>query len=224
MSRKNIRLLDGIPLIAHTIKAAQQSRMLDAVVVSTEDEEIARIAAEYDTQVIRRPMSLAEDWVQNTDVVRHALEVLGDGYGYVVLLQPTSPLRTSSDIDACLSPLINGEARSVITVTQIEHHPGKALLLDHKWEVQPFTTVADMEARRQDLPMVYRQNGAVYGLGREEFLLENRFILFPCRAHIMSQENSIDIDNEFDFFIAERILESRKSGSSGYSTAGTANV
>lgn len=205
--RKNIRLLGGLPLVAHTIRAALQARLLDVVVVSTEDHEIAEIAAAHGAQVIRRPASLATDTVQNTDVVRHVLEILGSEISHVALLQPTSPLRGADDIDACLSLLLQGAARSVMTVTPVEHHPGKAVLLGDNGEAAPFTSEADMEARRQDLPVVYRQNGAVYALGRSDFLALNRFILFPCKAHVMSPETSIDIDSEFDLLLAERLLE-----------------
>lgn len=207
--RKNIRQLGGLPLIAHTIRAALLSHFLEAVVVSTEDDEIAEISAAHGAQVIRRPLALAADAVQNTDVVRHALEVLGGEYSHVALLQPTSPLRSADDIDACLALLLDGGTRSVMTVTPVEHHPGKTLLIDPAGEMTPFTTEADMEARRQDLPVVYRQNGAVYALGRMDFLAENRFILSPCRVHVMRSEDSVDIDSEFDLFLVEKLLEAR---------------
>lgn len=207
--RKNIRLLAGIPLIAHTIRAALQSRFLDAFVVSTEDREIAEVAAAYGAQVIRRPAALATDTVQNTDVVRQALVALGGKFSHVALLQPTSPLRCAGDIDACLALLLEGCARSVMTVTPAEHHPGKAVLLDQAGNIVPFTTEADMEARRQDMPMAYRQNGAVYALARADFLAENRFILSPCKVHVMSQEDSVDIDSEFDLLLVEKLLAAR---------------
>lgn len=205
--RKNIRPLAGMPLIAYTIRAALQSSLLDMVVVSTEDREIAEIAAAYGAKVVQRPNSLATDTVQNTSVVRHAMEELGGDVSHVVLLQPTSPLRLASDIDACLSPLLAGNARSVMTVTPVEHHPGKTLLLTSEGEATPFTCEAHMEARRQELPQVFRQNGAVYALACDDFLISNRFILFPSRAHVMPPERSVDIDSEFDLFLAEKLLE-----------------
>lgn len=207
LPRKNVRLLAGVPLIAHTIRAALQASRLDVVVVSTEDREIAEIAAACGAQVVSRPMELATDTVQNTSVVRHVMEVLGDQVSHVALLQPTSPLRLAMDIDACLAPLLAGSARSVMTVTPAEHHPGKTLLLTAEGVATPYTCEADMEARRQDLPLVYRQNGAVYALGAEDFLASNRFILFPSRAHVMPPERSIDIDGEFDLYLAEKLLE-----------------
>ena len=204
--RKNLRSLGGIPLVAHSIQAALQARTVSRVVVSTEDPEIAAVATSFGATVINRPASLATDTVQNNDVVRHAIETMGAPFSHVVLLQPTSPLKTSADIDDCLKALVEGKARSVMTVTDVEYHPGKALFLDASNEVSPFTTAADMEARRQDLPLVYRQNGAVYGLAVADFLRENKFILPPCHATVMPQERSIDIDNEFDLLLAENLL------------------
>jgi CMP-N,N'-diacetyllegionaminic acid synthase len=204
--RKNLRMLGGIPLIAHTIQAALKSRSIELVVVSTEDPEIAAVAASFGATVIDRPTHLATDTVQNNDVVRHVLEITGGQFSHVALLQPTSPLRGGSHIDDCLGALINGVARSVMTVTPVEHHPGKALFLSASGEVTPFTTASDMEARRQDLPVVYRQNGAVYALAISDFLSENKFILSPCRASVMPQDCSIDIDNEFDLVLAENLL------------------
>lgn len=209
LSRKNIRLLGGLPLVAHSIRAALQSDRVDLVAVSTEDAEIAEIAAGFGAQVIQRPASMATDTVQNTDVVRHALEMLGDQISHVALLQPTSPLRRAADIDACLSLLLHGAARSAMSVTPVEHHPGKVVHVTDDGHAVPFTSESDMEARRQDLPTVYRQNGAVYALGRSDFLATNRFILFPCKVHLMPPELSVDIDTEFDLLLAERLLEAR---------------
>lgn len=213
--RKNLRNLGGMPLLAHSIRAALQSKTIDLVVVSTEDSEIAAVAASFGATVINRPAELATDTVQNNDVVRHAIQTMGEHFSHIALLQPTSPLRQAVHIDECLTPLLAGSACSVMTVTQVEHHPGKALFLSSANEVRPFTTASDMEARRQDLPLVYRQNGAVYALAAADFLRENKFILSPCRASLMPQELSMDIDTEFDLLIAEYYLaQSRKDSPS----------
>jgi len=209
---KNLRLLGGVPLIVHSIRAGLEARLVDTVVVSTEDDEIAAVAAAHGAQVIRRPLALASDTAQNHDVVRHVLESLPQSYRAVVLLQPTSPLRTGADIDACLTPLLAGEARSTMTVTEVEHHPGKSVCLEDGLVV-PFTNDADMEARRQTMREVYRQNGAVYAVGVEDFLREGRFYLRPCRASIMSAEASVDIDREVDLSLADLLLRRRSTGS-----------
>lgn len=205
---KNLRLLGGVPLVVHSIRAAQAARLLDAFVVSTEDDEIADVAAAHGATVVRRPAELAGDTTQNNDVVRHAIAAQPRPYGVVVLLQPTSPLRRPEHIDACVRPLLDGAARSAMTVTEVADHPGKTVYL-REGMVVPFTSDADMEARRQNLPEVYRQNGAVYAVGVDDFLRENRFYLSPCHASIVPAEDSIDIDREIDLMLAEILLERR---------------
>ncbi len=207
--RKNLRLLGGLPLIVHSLLAARAARRLDQVVVSTEDDEIAAVARGAGIEVIRRPPALATDHVQNTEVVRHALQEAGS-FERVVLLQPTSPLRAGSDIDACLDLLDTPGTASAMTVTPVEHHPAKVLALDAAGLATPFTNWREMEARRQDLPVLFRQNGAVYALAAGDFLREGRFLLPPCRVHVMAQATSIDIDSETDLLVAEQLLAARR--------------
>lgn len=207
---KNLRLLDGVPLLAHSIRAALAASSVTTVVVSTEDAEIGAIAAAHGATVVRRPAELATHTAQNNGVVRHVLESRGSIDRIVVLLQPTSPLRSAADIDACVSPILSGEARSAMTVTAVDHHPGKAVVIGHGL-VEPFTTDADMEARRQTLQQVFRQNGAVYAIGARDFIAHDRFYLRPCRGVIVPADRSIDIDSEIQLMLAELILQRRST-------------
>ena len=209
LARKNLRALGGAALVVHSIRAAAAAATIDRFVVSTEDGEIAAVARAAGAEVLARPAELAGDTVRNNDVVRHAIGAAGKGFAYVVLLQPTSPLRTGHDIDACLAPLLAGEAKSVMTVTPVEHHPAKAVRIDAGLVVPYAGDVAGMEARRQDLPRAYRQNGAVYALAIDDFLREDRFYVPPCRACVMSAEASLDIDTETDLAAAEQALARR---------------
>lgn len=206
--RKNLRLLGGIPLVAHSIRAARYSRSIDRFLVSTEDPEIASVAREHGAEVLKRPHELAADEVRNNDVLRHAIAEVGGNFKYLVLLQPTSPLRSAADIDACLAPLLSGAARSVMTVAPAEHHPAKAVRIEDGL-VLPYASEAGMESRRQDLAVAFRQNGAVYGLKIADFLRKDRLYLPPCRAAVMSAEDSVDIDSELDLLIAEHVLRRR---------------
>jgi len=206
---KNLRLLDGVPLIVHSIRAAQAASLVTTVVVSTEDDEIAGIGAAHGATVVERPTALATDTAQNTPVVRHAIEARGAAEQVVVLLQPTSPLRTAAQIDACISAVFDG-AKSAMTITAVDHHPGKAVIVDHGL-IEPFTSDADMEAQRQGMREVYRQNGAVYAIGVADFLAHDRFYLRPCRGVVVPREDSIDIDSEIDLMLAELILQQRRA-------------
>lgn len=205
---KNLRLLDGVPLIVHSIRAALGAKLVDTVIVSTEDDEIAQIAAASGATVVRRPAELATSTAQNNGVVRHVLQSRHMTDRIVVLLQPTSPLRSSGDIEACVSPILTGEVRSAMTVTAVDHHPGKTVVIDQGL-VEPFTTDADMEARRQTMREVFRQNGAVYAIGTRDFLAHDRFYLRPCRGVLVPAERSIDIDSEIQLMLAELILQRR---------------
>lgn len=206
---KNLRLLDGVPLIAYSIRSALATKLVTAVVVSTEDDEIARVAAAHGAQVIKRPEALAADTVQNNPVIRHAIESRATAEEIVVLLQPTTPLRTAAHIDACVSAVLEG-ARSAMTITPVEHHPGKAVVVRNGL-VEPFTDDAEMEAQRQAMREVFRQNGAVYAIGVDDFLEHDRFFLRPCRAVVVPAEDSIDIDSELDLMLAELILQRRNA-------------
>ncbi len=209
LPRKNLRLVGGKPLIVHAVASALSAACIREVHVSTEDPEIARIARQHGGQVIDRPAELAADTAQNDAVVRHALETVGAGrFDLVVLLQPTSPLRLGEHIDACVEGMLRHRARSALTVTAVDVHPGKTLIL-RDGMVHPFTTAADMEARHQDMAEVHRQNGAVYALGVGDFLEHGRFFLPPCYGSLMSREESIDIDDELDLALADLLYQRR---------------
>lgn len=207
---KNLRELNGVPLIVHSIRAALAASLVDTVVVSTEDDEIAAVASAHGATVVKRPADLATDTAQNNGVVRHVIESLPGQHRHVVLLQPTSPLRSAAHIDACLEPLIQGAARSAMTITPVEHHPGKAVHLSGDL-VEPFTNDSDMEARRQTMREVYRQNGAVYAVAVEDFLTQDRFYVRPCHGVVVPAEDSVDIDSEMDLMLAELILQKRRT-------------
>lgn len=205
--RKNLRLLGGLPLVVHSIKAAIASNSLAMVVVSTDDSEIVTVCSDYPVSVFERPAALGADNVRNNDVVRHVLG-LSDAYDVVVLLQPTSPFRTGADIDRLLDRMVATGARSAMTVTAPETHPGKFVTLTDGM-IAPYTNDFDMEAQSQELAPVYRQNGAVYAVGTKDFLEHDRFYLPPAAAEFMPAERSIDMDTELDFEIGEALI--RKS-------------
>ncbi|MBT5951275.1 MAG: acylneuraminate cytidylyltransferase family protein, partial [Betaproteobacteria bacterium] len=203
--------LGNKPLIGHSITAALDSKFLNTVVVSSEDDEICNVATKYGVQVLRRPQQLALDNIQNIEVVRHVISNLGEAVTHVVLLQPTSPFRSSNDIDRCVELLLNGNVRSVISVTPCEHHPAKAVQLMDNNEITKSSDGVDMEARRQDLPDMYRQNGAIYATNVDDLVRLNRFVVYPCKAYVMPLISSVDIDTEADLRLAEQLLSSDRS-------------
>lgn len=209
--RKNIRMVGGAPLIIYTIKAAQESRVLTRCVVSTDDNEIAKITASLGCEVIIRPPELAKDDTPTVPVIQHvfkAFEDKKDMFDYGVVLQPTTPLRTGHDIDEAIKMLHESDADSVISVYQVlDHHPARMYrLIDG--ELVSYDSHSS-SWRRQDLPPVYHRNGAIYAFTRE--LLDKGTLMGQkIIPYIMSEENSLNIDNENDLMLADLILSKRR--------------
>ena len=210
LPRKNLLDLCGKPLIAYSIEAALKSKYISKVIVSSDDEEILNIAKEYKADFIKRPDELASDTATTFDALKHTLENV-EKYDYVVLLQPTSPLRTEKHIDEAIELLEEKSADAIISVCEMEHSPLWSNILDENLDMSNFLRDEVLNKRSQDLPKYYRLNGAIYICKTEE-LLENKgfFIKENIFAFKMNKENSIDIDEEIDFIIAREIKQSIK--------------
>lgn len=211
--RKNIKMLAGKPLIAWTIEAALQSHVLNRVIVSTDDEEIAEISKKWKAEVpFLRPCDLAKDDSPTLPVLQHALSWLRSSEGYIpeviVTLQPTSPLRRAEHIDQAIALLQKTRADSMVSVCLTEHSPYWMKRLEED-RVFPFLDGKKEYQRRQDLPPVYRINGAIYATRYEILMKENRILGEDTRALVMDRESSIDIDTPLDFKMAELILRER---------------
>lgn len=212
--RKNILPLAGKPLISWTIEAAKENKYIDKVFVSTEDAEIAQVSKTYGADVsYLRPKELAIDTAKTIDVVLHTLDEFsrrGEKYDIVALLQPTSPLRTNCHIDFAIEKLFDEKIKSVISVSEVDHHPYWCNKLQKNGCMDDFINKNFLNLRRQDLPKYYRLNGAIY-VAYSEFLYESKsFFGHNTYSHIMPKEQSIDVDNEVDFLMAELLMNKRK--------------
>lgn len=212
---KNIRILAGKPLIAWTIGAALRAKTLHKTIVSTDDMKIADIARKYGAEVpFMRPKELATDSTPTLPVLQHAVKYLEEKEGYrpkiIVILQPTSPLRDESDIDNAVSKLIETNADSVVSVCEAEHSPYWMKKLK-KDKVYPFIKTKKEYGKRQNLPKVYRLNGAVYVTRRNVLMNEGRVLGKDTRALVMPLEKSVDIDTVLDFKLAELLIKERKA-------------
>ena len=217
--RKTLRPFGGRPLIAHTIQASLSSESVTETVVSTDDEEIARVAREYGAAVpFLRPAHLATDVAPQIDVVLHAVGVIESAraapYEIVVLLQPTSPLRTAADIDAAVAVIRRGEADSVVSFSPAFEHPYYAYTIGESGP-KPFIRDRDIPSVRQLFPPAYVRNGAIYATRRE--LLETERSLQGGRVHayVMSRERAPNIDTELDLAWAEFLLQHRADSREG---------
>lgn len=211
--KKNIKLLNGKPLIAYTIEAALESGIFDNVIVSTDSEDIADIARKYGATVpFIRPDNLSGDLVSSDDVILHAIdyyEQLGDNYKYVCKLQPTSPLRTAKHIQEAYGILKQQNSNYVVSVCECEHSPQWSGTIDADMRLDNFIKDKFKRACRQQIEKYYRLNGAIYFGNIEQFKVDKNFLGNNSLAYIMSMEESVDIDNELDFKLAEIIMKDR---------------
>ncbi|MGH8249557.1 MAG: cytidylyltransferase domain-containing protein [Steroidobacteraceae bacterium] len=206
---KNIRPLGGKPLLAWTVEAARASRYMDRVITTTDDDSIAEIARSYGSDVpFRRHASLASDHTTSVEVVLDALERC-PGYDYVVLLQPTSPLRTERDIDGALELCDQAAAPACVSVCRAAQSPYWMFTVGSDKSIKPLFPDR-LPARRQDLPAVYSLNGAVYVAVTERLRAERTFITSRTVAYEMPADRSVDIDAESDLQRAESCLKARQ--------------
>jgi N-acylneuraminate cytidylyltransferase len=200
--RKNLKELAGKPLIAWTIEEAKKSQHLDRLILSSEDDEIIKVAQEWDCEVpFVRPAELAQDDTPGIEPVIHAINAIGEKYDYIVLLQPTSPLRKVSDIDDCIRHCIQEDAPVCASVCVVDKNPYWMYTLNEGTKIYPLIQVGPCIERRQDLPPIYVLNGAVYVAKPEYLLKEKCFISEETLAYIMPADRSWDIDDEIDFLI-----------------------
>lgn len=206
LPRKNVLDLAGRPLIAWTIDAARQSRYLDRVVLSSDDDEIMAVAERHGCEVpFRRPAELADDSATTVDALRHTLAQL-PGYDIVVVLQPTNPLRSSADIDATLERLVNGRAHSCVTVTAPDKSPYWTFALEDG-ALAPLLGEEHMAKRRQELPETWVLNGAVYAARCDWFAASGVLVGRGTLGQPMPKERSLDIDTGLDLRIAQLLLQ-----------------
>ncbi len=203
--RKNCRMIAGKPLIAWSIQAALAAKNIDSVVVSTDDEEIAAISREYGALVpFMRPAGLAQDDTPGMAPVLHALQQL-PGFDAILLLQPTSPLRTTADIDNCLAFASQRQAKCIVSVTPAAQSPYWMITLDAEGRLVKLLDAGEA-TRRQELPEVQALNGALY-FAHTDWLLSNKtFLHADTLGFVMSAEKSLDIDTPLDWKIAELML------------------
>lgn len=187
--RKNVRMLCGKPLIAWSIEAADASSLLDSYVVSTEDSEIAEIAINYGAQVMDRPQELATDEADTLPVLLHVLEQIEATT--VVLLQPTSPIRDTDLIDRCIRKFLETGADSLATGFTCK-----------------YVEYGKNEKRRQDIPGFFYDDGNVYVIRADLIQRGDRYGEHIERV-LLDREQNVEIDDEFDFWLAEQVLERR---------------
>ena len=214
---KNLVPVAGRPLLGYTCDAALRSRRLTRTILSTDDEEIARVGKTFGVEVpFLRPADLARDEIPMIEVVRHAVGWLADHERYradlVALLQPTSPLRRAEHIDAAVDLLLETSADTVVSVIEVPHqfNPVSLMCL----EDGRLVTFLDqpMILRRQDKPRAYARNGPAILVVRQEVLEKGTLYGAVVRPLEMTLVDSVDIDAPDDVALAEFYLSRRATG------------
>jgi len=209
LPRKNVLDLAGKPLVAWTIEAAIESKYIDKVVVSSDDHEILTVAKEYGAVILKRPDELANDTSTSFEAVEHAISQ-NSGFDCVVLLQATSPLRTTSHIDEAITSFEDKHADAVISVCEMEHSPLWSNTLPKDGAMVNFLSHEVLNKRSQDLESYYRLNGAIYIVTISSLLDEKTFFLEKnVFSYVMSKNCSVDIDEDIDFYMADKLMQNK---------------
>lgn len=215
LKNKNIKLLNGKPLIAYSIEAAIKSKMFDVVHVSTDSEEYADIAKRYGADVpFLRSAETSSDTASSWDAVKEVLNKyseLGKDFDTFMLLQPTSPLRTDEDVVKSYKLFEEKKAITIVSVCEVEHSPLQCNTLPEDLSMEGFERDEVKNLRRQDMPTYYRFNGAVYLSDVSHFIKTGDIYEKDCFAYIMDKRASIDIDDEYDFMILEAIIKANST-------------
>ena len=214
IAKKAVHPVGGRPLIAWTIDAARRAKVLDRVVVTTEDVEIARVSRDCGAEVpFMRPAELARDDVPNMEAAIHTLRWLDEHQSYrpeyLVLLQPTSPLRLPEDIEVPVKMARDEDLDAVVSVTPARQHPRLMRFVDEYGVATPYGWEIPELPRRQELTPVYAHNGAVFIVKASVLRSQRTYEPEGTRAYIMPPERSLDVDSPWDVHVADLILTHR---------------
>ncbi len=203
---KNIIEVSGNPLISWTIDAAKKAKCITRLILSSDDSNIIKIASDFgcDTPFIR-PNELARDNSSSTDVVLHALRQIPN-FEYVMLLQPTSPLRTSQHIDEAFDLLLSSNADSCVSIAPLSKSINWMYYQNDNKKISPVVSVDQRETRRQDIQMPFVLNGAIYIMKTSNFIENKSFLTKNMVGYEMSKENSLDIDSHEDLETFKRLI------------------
>ena len=213
LARKNLRVLGGKTLLGWAADAARETARFDRLIVSTEDEEVAKVARRHGLEVpFMRPPRLAVDPVEADGVGLQAIEALanqGERFDVLAIMLPTCPFRTAQDIVDALDHFFSREEPNLMSLAPFDHTPFGAVRVDENGSATAyFPELFGLSARRH--PTVYRPNGAIHVLDVAWFEQSRSYRSSPMIGHVMPRERSVDIDTEEDLLLASRMLAERQ--------------
>ena len=208
---KNIRIVDGKPLIGYAIECAQNATKINYCVVNTDSLKIAEVAKKFSVEVIIRPEELGKDETPAIDVIKHTLSELSKinlNFDLVFLLQPTAPIREAKDIDNIVDIFEkSADVDGVISVVKLDDvHPDRMYRIDESQNLIPLNSINETK-RRQDLESVYFRNGCIYAVRTKTLYEENTLMPKNKKAYVMPAEWLANIDNERDLIITEVLVK-----------------
>ena len=206
IKKKNLTLLQGKPLLYYTINAAKNSKYIDKIVLSSDCDEILNYGKSQDIEILKRPREFALDNTTSDKVILHSLQFYKE-YDNIILLQPTSPLRTTSHIDEAFEFFEKEKADSIISVCECDNKILKAFVNDEKDYLKGICNNDYSFMSRQKLPKTYISNGAIYILKIKTFLTNPHFLQEKTKYYLMDEKSSIYIDTLEDFKKAAMLLE-----------------
>lgn len=213
VKNKNIKVINGKPLIAYTVEQAKESKLFEHIVISTDSDDIANIAKKYGAEVFfKRSDEMASDTAGKLDVIRDAFkrseEHYGEKYDYLIDLDATAPLREVGDILNAFEQFLNDDNDNLITAMPGRRSPYFNLVeKDKSGKVTLSKMLDDSVVRRQDAPKSYDMNASIYIWKRETILSENSLFLEKTGLYVMPEERSIDIDSELDYKLVALIMK-----------------
>lgn len=211
--RKNIRLVDGQPLISYTIQKAKKSKLLTDIIMSTDSDEIIEVANQYQCDTLKRNIKNAQDASKIEDTLIEVLATLKTQYDLIVLLQPTAPIRESEDIDHVIQMFLEDvNLECVVSVIALEDiHPARMYHVSKNKLMVSLDKELESK-RRQDLKPVFLRNGAIYAVKTASFLKEKKIILPNKKAYVMPESKWANVDTERDLLMTEVLIKEWKKG------------
>lgn len=212
IKNKNLAMLCEKPLIYYTIESAKKAQCIDKIVVSSDGDLILEYALSQGVEIICRPKEIARDSTTSDEVILHTINHYTKNYSdfdTIILLQPTSPLRDSNDIDNAYRIFKEKNANALISVTQTDNKILKAFIANTDGSLQGIHNDIYPFMPRQSLPQTYQSNGAIYIVKRDLFLENPSFLPQNTHYYLMSEEHSIDIDTLADLEYANKIMQNK---------------
>ena len=215
LPRKNIKELCGKPLIAWSIETGLSSKYIDKLMVTTDSPEIANIAEKYGANVpFLRPSYLASDTATTFDTVKHVIDFYDDTFDYIILLEPTSPLREEGDIDNMIEKIVDSQNLfdSIISIGESHEHPSIMKKITETGQIMNYCQSLEMKSRRQDNDTAYFPYGVAYIVKTSAFMEEKTFYTQRCNSYKVERYQCYEIDDMYDFLMIESILKCKGVG------------